>query len=108
MINLSRLAIIQKHILLATGMSTSITRLWMASTDATDVTKAASRDGCVEGDVSDKAHTANGESIQHSNELAIASDSGAGDENTVATPYSLSPVVPPAATSSDDVSILII
>ncbi len=108
MFNLSSLAIIQKYILLTTVMSTSTTRLWLASTDATDVTQAASRDGCVEGDVPDKALTANGESIQHSKELAIATDSGTDEENTVATPYSLSPVVSPVVSSSDDVNILII
>ena len=108
MFNLSSLAIIQKYVLLAAVMSTSATRLWLSSTDATDVTQAASSDGCVEGDVPDKVLTTNGENIQHSNELAIATGSGADDESSVATPYSLSPVVPPAASSGDVVNILII
>lgn len=97
MLNLS---IIQKYILLATGMPNSTPRLWLASVGTTDETLATSTDDGIKGNVPGKVITKKGEGIQNSDELATTSDSDAGDKSAAAAP--------PASSSSDDSNILII
>ena len=122
MLNSSSLTIIQKYILLATGMPSQAARECLTSIGATDVTFATSTDATqdltdsfIEGNAQGEVIAENGDGIQNSDEFAtiIYGGSGSDSESTaaiplVAPPLSSLPATPPASLANDDCSNLII